>query len=88
MSQTQGIWDFVVRYYPGYDSSDQIANEGDLWKLMNDEHEPGDCADNLLQTEYRGDLRNPLIEIDPDRVLLDIYQRAIQGWIDSQKDKV
>lgn len=81
------IQSFIEEYYPDYDHSDEIAHESDLYKLMNDEYEQSDCADELLQSEYGGDIRNPRIEIDHATALIDIYEESIKGYIEQQKQK-
>ncbi len=78
-------WDFVERYYPKYSSSDEIAHEGDLHKLVAGEYEEGDCAHELLKDEYGGNILNPLIEIDHKIALCEIYEKAIEAYIEQQK---
>ena len=78
-------WSFVTKYYPDYDHSDEIGWEGDLHKLVEKEYEEGDCAHDLLMDEYDGDIENPRIKADHDAAIKEIYERAIEGYIESLK---
>jgi hypothetical protein len=81
----QTPWDFVERYYPNYSSSDEIAHEGDLDKLVNKEYEKGDCAHELLMDEYSGNIEDPQIKADHDAVIRSIYESAILAYIEQIK---
>lgn len=78
-------WDFVQKYYPNFQSCYTIAYSDDLCKLLDEEYEVGDDAHTLLKEQYKGDVRNPQILSDYNEVMLEIYERAIQGFINSQK---
>ncbi len=58
------IQDLIEKYYPNYYSSEKIARYSDLSKLVDDEWEEGDSADDLLESEYHGNAHNPDIEKD------------------------
>lgn len=73
--------DFIERYYPKYHSCDEIARLDDLSKLTNLEHEPGDCADELLQTNYSGNASNPQIQFDLSRQKYYVLKRAIHNFL-------
>lgn len=79
--EIETTWDFVVKFYPDYDHSDEIALADDLSKLINGEI--NGCAEELLHSDYGGDINNPQIKIDYDRVHKEIYEAAIQEAIDS-----
>lgn len=80
-------WDFVQKYYPNYAHSDEIAEEEDLYKLITGEYEVGDCADNVLQSQYGGDIKSAKIYEDWTECLNQIYEKSIQGYIDQLNDK-
>lgn len=79
------FWDFVAATYPGYSSSDDIAENGDLEKIVNGDWEEGDCAWQIIQDEYDGNeddaYHGAVQELAASK--LDIYERAIQGFIDN-----
>ncbi|WP_165852717.1 hypothetical protein, partial [Enterobacter roggenkampii] len=60
----------------------------DLCKLVNGEQQNGDCASQLLKDEYNGDESNPGILIDHNEILVRIYEKAIENFFDTQKQKV
>ena len=82
-----GPWGFVEKYYPDYHRSDNIATEGDLCKLNEKEYEEGDCAHELLMDWYNGDINHPDIYKDWKVYLCDIYEVAINAYIESIKEK-
>jgi hypothetical protein len=82
-----GPWAFVEKYYPDYHRCDNIATEGDLCKLNEKEYEEGDCAHGLLMDWYNGDINHPDIFKDWKVYLCDIYEVAINAYIESIKDK-
>jgi hypothetical protein len=88
MEEIKSVQGFIETYYPDYYHSDEIAQEGDLHKLLNDEYEQGDGADELLQDEYEGNIRHPQIEIDHTRAYMDILERSIQGYVDQLNEKL
>ena len=77
------IWSFVNQYYPKYSSSDYISYGDDLQKLV--DHEVNGNAAKLLRDNYNDDINDPQINIDYLNVCNDIYERAIQGFINSLK---
>jgi uncharacterized protein YuzB (UPF0349 family) len=81
----QDVWTFVEQYYPDYYSCIWIANEQDLYKLVTGEYEEGDSAHQLLEEDYKGDIENSEIETDWNRIQSMIYEKAIQGYINSIK---
>lgn len=80
-----GPWAFVEKYYPDYHRSDNIATEGDLCKLNEKEYEEGDCAHELLKDWYNGDINHPDIYKDWKVYLCDIYEVAINAYIELLK---
>lgn len=79
----EGIQDIIQLFYPRYSISDDIAEEGDLQKLVDKEYEEGDCADELLSSEYAGDINNPQIKIDWLQANNHILTTTIQAIIDN-----
>lgn len=79
----QDVWGFVEDYYPNYHSCQWIAKEQDLYKLVTGEYEEGDSAHQLLQEDYKGNIENSEIEADWNRLQSMIYEKAIQGYINS-----
>jgi len=73
--------EFIEKWYPNYSSSSFIAHNEDLFKLMNKEQEDGDSADSLLQSTYKGDVRDPRIETDFYESECMIYDKALQNFI-------
>lgn len=79
-------WEFVEQYYPNYYSCEWIKKEGDLYKLITGEYEENeaDSAYQLLQEEYNGDINSDeKMCNDWDRLQSMIYEKAIQGYINS-----
>jgi len=68
------VYDLVQMFYPNYSSSPTIALEGDLSKIVHREYEEGDCAWELLQKDYGGDIDNPQIAVDWQ----DMYCRVME----------
>jgi len=81
----ESVWDFVMENYPNYSSSNEIAWEGDVYKLVNKEYEEGDCAHDLLMSEYDGDINNLQIRVDWMEQYIDILERSIENWQNQQK---
>ena len=81
------VWDFVEQYYPNYGSCNEIVLNNDLCKLINEEQENGDCADQLLTSDYNGDINNSHILIDKHISDAKIFKRAIQKYINELKIK-
>ena len=78
-------WDFVQEYFPNYYQSNLIAYSEDLSKLVNKECEEGDDAYSLLMKDYSGDIDNPSIYMDYKQVMSDIYEKAIEQYINNSK---
>jgi len=81
----QDVWGFVEDHYPNYYSCEWIKKEDDLYKLVTGEYEEGDSAHQLLHEDYKGDIENSEIEADWNRLQSMIYEKAIQGYINSVK---
>lgn len=80
-------WNFVMEYYPNYSSSDEIARNDDLQKLLDEEQEEGDSADRLLKKEYNGDVNNAHIQLDFNESLVRIYETAIENFYKGRMKK-
>jgi hypothetical protein len=81
-------WQFVEKFYPGYSNCDEIGHNDDLCKLMHEEQEDGDAADNLLKDTYGGKLdrdTHAKIELDYNESTMNIYERAIEGFMEEVK---
>lgn len=79
-------WDFVVKYYPNYYSSDFIAYNEDLCKLTNEEYDEGDDAHKLLIEDYDGEFNSITIkEIkrDFELSLRVIYEKSINNYLET-----
>ena len=72
-------WDFVQKFYPDYHRSDEIALADDLQKLLDEEI--NGHAEKILHRDYGGDINNPQIQSDYDRVHRLIYEAAIEEAI-------
>lgn len=92
-------WRFVEKWYPKYDSSDSIAWEQDLSKIINGLWEDGDAAhDKYLEMYEEQQAANPesideelilLVQTEAERqqkeLLCDIYKLAIEGFMEFMK---
>ena len=85
--ETKSAWDFVEENYPNYHTSQEIAHNDDLHKLVNEEQEEGDSADKLLKKEYGGDAKtaSALIQLDLNESLVRIYELSIENFYAKQK---
>ena len=81
MEKEKTTWDFVEMYYPGYYSSDKIAANDDLSKLVDGDAEPGSCAFEMLEKEYGGDFLHPQLLIDYNESMVAIYEKSIQSFL-------
>jgi hypothetical protein len=81
-------WDFVEEHYPNYSSCDMIARLNDLDKLVDEEFEEGDSADQLLQRDYGGEIPNFEISIDQTKTELLIYKKAIENFQSKQQTNI
>ena len=79
-------WDFVEKYYPGYSSCDQIAKANDLDAILTEtDGNWGEAA----QLMWKYELSQSFVEAARvnDELLVKIYQSAIEGYIESLKEK-
>lgn len=86
MADKLTAWDFVEKYYPNYSSSNTIAENEDLCKLVNKEQQKGDDAHRMLIEDYGGDIKNPQILIDYNQSLVKIYKAAMEAFLETQTD--
>jgi hypothetical protein len=79
-------WDFVEKYYPGYSSCDQIAKANDLDVIMT---EPDCNWGEAAQLMWKYELSQSFVAAARvnDELLVKIYQSAIEGYIESLKEK-
>lgn len=86
MEKLTTAWDFVVKYYPNYYTSDVIAYNEDLCKLTNEDYEEGDDAHQLLIDDYDGEFNSITIkEIkrDYEQSLRVIYEKSILAYLET-----
>lgn len=82
-SDLENEWDFVERYYPNYDSSDQILQSDILYKILQQEYEEGDDTDKYFGEHYNYQLSE--VTAVYEELILSIYTKAINGYIVSQQ---
>lgn len=73
------VWDFVEKYYPNYSSSDDIAFNNDLEKILHGELTGR--AGELYNEMYRG--HDNLLGLHYDESLLGIYEKSIKSYLES-----
>lgn len=79
-----GPWAFVEKYYPEYSSSDEIARANDLDVILTETYDNwGEAAVNLWEEELKRSF-NIATEMN-NELLKEIYEEAIQGYIESLK---
>lgn len=83
--RTSESFKFVEQYYPNFSSSDEIALNEDLCKLLDEEYSDGDSAEKLLAMQYNGDNDNPNIQADFNESLIKIYEAAILNFLSMKK---
>ena len=82
----KNIQNFIEKYYPNYDSCNDIAENEDLRKLINNEHQKGDDADRLRIKKYPcpGDVSENNFSInDFAKSELKILQLTIKSFIEN-----
>lgn len=79
-------WDFVEKYYPGYSNCGQIAKANDLDVILTESDGNWGEAAQLM---WKYELNESFIEAARvnDELLVKIYQSAIEGYIESLKEK-
>ena len=78
---------FVERYYPEISCPD-LRKLDALCELYESNRIPNEfqmCgSEELLASEYNGDIRNPKIETDYKVLLCEVYERAILACVDTE----
>ena len=87
MSMTTA-WDFVEKYYPNYYGCEDIAKCNDLAKLLDEDFEDGDCAAQLLESDYNNDLKCGHIQVDYDKLHKEVYEKAIENFLKIQSKEI
>lgn len=82
-SDLENSWGFIERYYPNYSSSDQILRADMLYKILQQEYEEGDDTDKYFEEYYNYRLSE--VGTAYDELMLSIYEKAINGYIESKK---
>lgn len=90
--QTPRIWDFVEKYHPNYDHSDEIGECDLLDRILDKEYNPEREDDSATQewNGYRRDTdtdEQALAEVSKRRneLLVDIYERSIESFLERQQ---
>lgn len=86
-SELEHTWDFVENYYPNYYQCDNIAYANDLEVLLEGYYEDGSGAETVLIDCFDGDIENPKIQAEYDRIHKEIYLAAIQGFLEQLKQE-
>jgi hypothetical protein len=81
LNNAGGAWGFVELYFPKYSCSDLIARNNDLQKILDHDFELGDCAENLLNNEFKGNLTDPAIKTELYDTERTIYEMAIENYL-------
>lgn len=89
MKGINDIWDFVYLYYPKYHSCDTILAADYLSQLHDKSYQEDEDsgAYQMLIRDYGGDIDNPQIKADYDDCHRDIYERAIEGFIEALNER-
>jgi hypothetical protein len=79
-------WDFVIKYYPGYYQSGEIAKANDIDAILTEtEGNWGEAAQLLWEHECNKSFTEAA-RIN-DELMVRIYNRAINAYIESLKEK-
>ena len=78
-----GVWDFVEKYYPRYSSSDEIATANDIDQILTESDQEWSEGATRIWEGYESDLA--AIAILQDEVMVSIYRKAIEGYLESLK---
>ena len=80
-------WSFIEKYYPNYDSCDEIALSSDLYQIVDNEWEEGSDSHKLLLEIGKeigiDNLRDIQLEASKRSRTLDfkIYNKALEAFI-------
>src|SRR4051794_22686277 len=96
MQSITDVWEFVEAYYPNYSSSDEIAENDDLQKVVDGQLEEGEEAFNIyneIETELTENMgfspeEFQIVEVAQKRLYesnASVFEKAIEGYIESQK---
>ena len=81
----ESVWEFVEEYYPGYVNSGQIAIADELQKIVDKEDEEGSMARDYFVHDCNEDINEVMRQYE--YVHHEIYKKAIEGYIESLKEK-
>ena len=79
------VWEFVEEYYSGYVNSGQIAIADELQKIVDKEDEEGSMARDYFVHDCNEDINEVMRQYE--YVHHEIYKKAIEGYIESLKEK-
>jgi hypothetical protein len=74
-------WEFVRKFYPNFEQSEEIKHEENLNKILDGEYDDGDEAETLLHAFYEDDSDNPQLLIDRLNALVTIYETAMENML-------
>lgn len=74
------VWDFVTKYFPSYFSSDEIARNEDLHKVILNE------GDDILNKEFNNDMT--LARLAYYESLCRIYEKSIRAFISEKRNTI
>ena len=98
---TEKIWDFIEKYYPNYYTSEGITDNGDLRMILDGQEEEGSHAwrikEDIKSSVSFGRLYDPKklkdnlfreeVQNRYNESCKAIYEKAIEGYLESQKEK-
>ena len=77
---------FLEIHYPGYYQSDLVAYSDDLQKILDNEMEEGSEAERIFHKDFDGQRDIAVSEFD--RVMKELYEGAIEAFIEKQNNPV
>ena len=82
--KSDGVWDFVEKFYPKYYSCNEIMCNDELCKIVNGELN-GD-AETIFREEFKNDLGAAIATFNQSTEF--VYERAIMGYQRSQQGTI
>ena len=78
----QFTWDFIKRFYPNYDETDEVFTELENFnKVSGEDFEEGDETHKWL-IEIYGNEDNPKFRADFNQKLVEVYENAIDNFLE------
>ena len=88
MKNTKLIWDFVEAFYPNYSSCPNILLSENLLMLIENDFEKDSGPDELLNKKYFGNIDNPDIQEDYERLMYSIYEESINNFMNIRSEGI